>query len=183
MADGSQPPVAVRHQLRSFRRAFSLVELTMVMLVMGILAAVAAPRYFESIARFRVEAAALRIAADLNHVRARAKMKGLSAPEWVVFYPNFELYQLVNDPDPNWKSYEYWVDLWKSAYPVDLVSVEFTNTAGFTSNSSVKFDLYGKACSGDFLPAPLVSGEIIVQSGNQQRTVTIDPVTGEARVL
>jgi len=164
------------------RHGFTLIELSIVMLVMGILAAAATPRYFESISRWRVEAAARRIAADLNHVRNRAKMKGPFEEEWVHFYPATEEYELVDDPDPDRKDNEYWVDLSKTAYPVDLVSVQFTNSVGFTSNIRVKFDLFGKARVGASPIAPLTSGQIIVASGNQQRSVIIDPVTGEAGV-
>jgi prepilin-type N-terminal cleavage/methylation domain-containing protein len=169
--------------LRPLRRGLTLIELTIVMLIMGIMAAAASPRYFESISRFRVEAAATRIAADLNHVRGRAKMKGPLEEEWVCFYPATEKYEMVDDPDPDREANEYWVDLSKTAYPVDLVSATFVSTSGFTSSKTVKFDLFGMARVGNSPILPLASGQIIVQCGGQQRTITIDPVTGEASVL
>ncbi len=46
------------------RNAFTLIEVVTVMLSMGIMIALAAPQYFDAVARFRVEAAAKRIAAS-----------------------------------------------------------------------------------------------------------------------
>jgi len=72
------------------RSGISLVELVITMLILGILASVAAPRYFDAVARFRVEAAAKRIAADLNLTREAAISKGVA--ESVNFYDSFDRY-------------------------------------------------------------------------------------------
>ena len=162
---------------------YTLIEIAITMLIMSILAAVAAPRYIGATARYRVEAAAQRIVADLNHVRRRAMMKGPVQEEWVSFYPATEQYEMHDDPDPDHPSSEYWVDLSETAYPVDLVSAAFTNTVAATSTQTVKFDMYGYAKSGTAPVAPLASGQIVVTSGSEQRTIVIDPVTGKASIL
>jgi len=164
------------------RSAYTMVEVVMVMLVMGILAAVAAPRYSSSTASFRVEAAAKRIVADLNYVRLRARMTGNASEGWVSFFPSLEKYRLTAVPDPDHPSNEYWIDFAKTAYPVDLVSATFTNVLGVTSAEALKYDLYGFPKSGTSPIAALASGQIVVASGGQQRTVVIDPVTGKASV-
>jgi prepilin-type N-terminal cleavage/methylation domain-containing protein len=165
---------------------YTLIEVAIVMLVMSILAAVAAPRYLEATNRFRVEAAAKRIAADLNLVRENANSKGGTADgEWVTFDDNQDNYRLWSNPDIDRPGSEYWVHLQKTAYPVDLVHAKFTNANGYTSWSTLKYDMHGCAKSGSppgFPDAPLTSGQIVVQSGSEQRTVVISPVTGKASV-
>lgn len=59
-------------------RGVTLVELTMVVLIIDILAMVAAPRHIGSLAHFRVEAAARRIAADLEWARQTARTTGVN---------------------------------------------------------------------------------------------------------
>ena len=50
----------------------------MVLVIVGIVAAIAVPRYFHAIARYRANAAAQRIVADLELARTSARTAGLS---------------------------------------------------------------------------------------------------------
>jgi len=93
-----------------------------------------------------------------------------------------EKYHMLFTPDPDHPSNDYSVEFSKTAYPVDLVFAAFTNTLGVTDNVTVIYDMYGTPKSGFSPIAPLVSGQIVVASGDLQRTVIIDPVTGKASV-
>ena len=122
----------------------------------------------------------------LNLARANANSKGgVASGEWVSFYPLSDYYELNGDPDIDHPEDEYRIYLAKTAYPVDLVSATFTNENGYTSNTTIKYDMYGRANSGSPPSSPdahLTSGQIVVASAGQQRTVVISPVTGKARV-
>lgn len=61
------------HGRASFPRAFSLVELVMVLVIAAVLAAIAVPRFAESAARARVASAAERLGAELVMTRDRAR--------------------------------------------------------------------------------------------------------------
>src|SRR5688500_9245400 len=57
---------------------FTLIEIVMVLFIMAIVAAMAAPRYSQAIARYRLESAAGRVAADLEYARALARSTSTS---------------------------------------------------------------------------------------------------------
>jgi prepilin-type N-terminal cleavage/methylation domain-containing protein len=67
-----------RVALGAARRAFSLIELVVVILIVAIFTAIAAPRFTESAARSRVTAAADRLGAEIMLTRERAR--AASAP-------------------------------------------------------------------------------------------------------
>lgn len=165
-----------RHQAAvRFRAAegFTLIELVIVVLILGIMAAVAAPRYRDSLSRFRVEATAKRVASDLQYARRIAKTSG--AEQSVEFTPNADQYELVGVSHPDHPDSGYVVDLSKTGYPATLALVDFDG------NTDVTFDMYGRPFTGSPL-APITSGTIIVQSGPEQRVIVIDPTTGKTNV-
>jgi prepilin-type N-terminal cleavage/methylation domain-containing protein len=142
---------------------FSLVEIVVVMLILGIMAAVAAPKFASALHQYRAEAAATRIKADLGLVRQHAI--ATSSQQKVQFSVATNGYNMPGLPDLNHAGQAYAVDLAVYPYHAEL---ESTSLGG---DSLLQFDRYGKPDGG---------GTITVRSGEYQRTVTIDPETGKA---
>ncbi len=140
------------------RRGFTLAELLLVMVILGMLTAIAAPRYSGFIARRHVEAAARRVAADLSLAQRRARSS--SASQAVNFNVPGDFYELPGVSDPDHKSLAYKVSLGDEPYRATIVSADFGGTADVT------FDGYGVPDSG---------GWVTLGVGTYRKTVTVDP--------
>jgi len=151
--------------VRARRGAFTLLELLVVMAIMSVLAAMAVPRYGRAMARYRVEAAARRVQADLAYARQRART--LSQGVTVSFDAAAETYSIVGMPDPDRKKASYQVDVSQSPYLGSIDSVDFGGAA------TVTFSGFG---------IPDAGGDVKVGSGNYTKTVYVDGVTGEASI-
>ena len=147
------------------RAAFTLIEMVIVVLIMGIMAAVAAPRFSDSLCRFRAEAAARRIAADLTLASQQAEAG--EADRQVQFSLPANSYSLPGYMDPDHPDIEYEVYLSKTGHPANLVSCDFGG------DSFVTFDMYGK---------PQNAGTVVVQSGGDQKTVRVNGTTGRVTI-
>lgn len=147
------------------RAGFTLVELVIVVMIVGIVAAVAAPRYAATISRYRVEAAAKRIEIDLKLARRQAKIA--SAGQSIQFDTVAHSYVLPGVPHIDHPNLDYRVELAKTPYDSSITLVNFGGDA------ELLFDGYG---------CPDSAGTVVVQSGEYQKTVVVDPDTGEAKV-
>ena len=148
------------------RAGVTILELIIVLMVMAILTAAAAPKFFDSLARYRAEAAAQRIAHDLRLARRQAK--SISASQSVVFNsPAAHQYELTGMDDPDRPGQTYVVSVAAEPYMATIV------TADFNGDATVIFDGYGQPDSG---------GSVTVQSGAHQRTVTLDADSGKVDV-
>ncbi len=151
-------------RIKHHYRAFSLVELTMAMAIMGILAAIAMPRYARAISRYRAGAAAHRIAHDIAQVQSVARMTSTS--QTIAFQS--DRYQMNNVRDMDSAATNSTVMLRAEPYLASLSAVTLTGGA-----SAITFDGYGQ---------PGCAGSLTVQSGTSSRIVVIDGVTGKASV-
>lgn len=152
------------------RGGFTLLELTIVVLLVGILAAAAAPRIGEAVTRQQADAAARRIKADLEWARRSARLAGLSRTVAVNVTTN--RYDMAGIADPNHPGQTYGVDLGQTGYAVTLASVTPPPAQG-SSTTNITFDMYGR---------PAKDATVVIQQGSEQRTVRVDGVTGQVSI-
>jgi len=148
---------------RGRRAGFTVIELVIVVLIVGIMAAAAVPRYSDSLLRYRADAAARRIAADLATARARARATSSNQAVTFTVPPAGNRYRITGMKDPNGFTTTYTVDLAAAPYLATL------GTVNLGGDTSLIFNGYG---------IPDSTGTIVVQAGQYTRTITIDPNTG-----
>ena len=152
---------------RRRRRAFSLIELVLVVAAIAVMSAIAIPRYSGAIARYRVNMAARRVVADLALARAAARSSG--AGQVVSFATPADGYTMTGLAAPDGRTGDYVVRLADDPYRVTVASAAFSTAE--PPAQSVRFTRFGVPESG---------GVIVLRSGSVERTVLLDPVTGRA---
>ena len=152
------------------RTGITLADVVIATLILGILAASAGPRYLSALQRFRLEAAARRIAADLELARRHARQTG--EPQAVKFDAAADTYSLVDYPDPARPKQNYSVDLATTSYPAQLMDVSVDGA------DTVIFDRYGRP----WPPAgvPLVDAYIDVEVAARIQRIRLNPLSGKA---
>jgi prepilin-type N-terminal cleavage/methylation domain-containing protein len=138
------------------RHGFTLIELTIVIMTIGILAAAAAPKYRDSLVYYRLDAAARRIGNDLRYARQYArkscKVQSLS------FSVASDNYTTTTVQDMNRRGTGFTVNL-ATEYSVDVI------TADFGGSPTLQFDIFGR---------PNQAGTVVIQSNSTQLTITLD---------
>jgi MSHA pilin protein MshC len=149
------------HSARPIRRAFSLVELVIVVLILGIISATAAPKFARSLRQSRLDAACLRVKADLNLARQTAISR--SSSQSLQFTNGSATYTLPGMTHPDHPSLAYSVNLSGEPYGATV------SAATFGGSSTVQFDRFGQ---------PTAGGTVTVAVGTSTKTVTVEATNG-----
>lgn len=145
------------------RCSFSLIELVVVLVIIGIISGVAIPRFAHAAVRSRVQAAARRVMTDLNRLRRHAFQT--STKQAVVFDLTTHAYAMAGLSDPDKPGAYYIVSLADEPYQAEI------SAANFSGQAKCVFDGFGK---------PEVGGIVTVKIGEDSRSIIVNPDTGEA---
>lgn len=146
------------------RRAFSLIELVLVMTIISVLAAIAVPRYASALSRYRADAAARRVIVDLDYARRHAINASTSVV--VQVSSSQDSITIVGVPSLDDPAKPWVTDLSKEPYHADIVISSFPM-------GKVTFDGYG---------TPDTTGGLQISSGGETRWVILDKDTGKATI-
>lgn len=147
------------------RRGYSLIELLMVMTIVGVVAAIAAPRYGNAASRYAAESAAHRIAADLEQARELAK--GASTSYVVSFKTGAGAYEFGPAGTDASSPFFQVVRVDREPYGVTIESADFASTKVLTFNG------YG---------VPDAGGSVLITKGSRSYRVSVAANSGKCTV-
>lgn len=147
-------------------RGFTLAELLVALLMVGIMAAIALPKMTDSLRRRQLAMAANRIVADIH--RAQSAAHSTSSSKVITFNTGLHQYTIAGVSSLETSAAIYTVRLADEPFQCRLASVW-----GQTGTQLLTFNGYGEADT---------SGAIIITSGSEQKTIAFSAATGKAVV-
>ena len=160
------------------RGGFTLIEVMLVVLILGIAAAVVVPMA-SSAGSLQIRAAANMVSADLEYAKSMAISRGQAYS--VLFDKTNETYRILDHTGtvithPVKKGFNYVIDF-KNDGRLDRVNIDTVSFGSSSPNNKVTFDYLGSPYDngGTSLSNP---GVVTLRSGGAVRTVRVEPVTG-----
>jgi len=157
--------LATRPSLRP-PRGFTLFELTIVLAIVVIVSAIALPRYWSSIARYRVDIAARRLAADISLAQSHARTSGQFHN--IQFTRGSLTYTLPEETSFTESPTGYVVNLDASPFNVSVLSFALSD-----GGKTITFDGFGQAAQ---------SATIQLGAIGHSRTITLNQASGAVNV-
>jgi prepilin-type N-terminal cleavage/methylation domain-containing protein len=151
----------------SHRAGFTLLELAVALLIIGLLASLIAPRFAQTMTANRAEMAARRLTADLRRVQDTARITSGSLVVRFTVSPTASLYEAPGLPDLDHRGGHYVVRLYDDPYRVQITAVSLGG------DNELVFDGHGK---------PDTAGTITLRAGDHVRTITVDGPSGHTAV-
>jgi prepilin-type N-terminal cleavage/methylation domain-containing protein len=142
-------------------RAFTIVELAVVVAIIALMAGIAIPRMASATTRYQLDFAARRIVVDIARARANARLTGVT--QTLTFDLTLHRYTVTGTATGTTRGTT--VDLTASPFYSKIVS------ASFGGSPAIAFDVYGQPVSG---------GTVVIKAGAVTRTVTLDGASGQA---
>ena len=152
-------------------RAFSLLELIIVMLIIGITAAIAAPRFSDAMRVARLRAAANQLAAHIDYIRNVARNEARATS--LICDNKLHSYRSPEVDFPDRRGERIEVQLLRD-YDAD-----FRLVADFDDATTLAFDFEGTPYVGS---DPMASGQVLLRVGSDAFGVIITPGTGQTVV-
>lgn len=137
----------------------------MVLAIIGILTAIAAPRYSFAIERYRLEMAANRVAGDIRLAQSLARARGATAT--ISFATSSSTYAIAGLTSTDRVGEAFGVDLSREPFGVKILSVDFAGTNTLTIKG------FGTPASG---------GTVRLTRGTLSTVVSVASGSGEVSV-
>lgn len=145
----------------TIRCGFTLIELVLVIAIMLVIAAIAAPRYSAAVERYRLETAARRVAADISLARAIAMASGAS--QTISFDCAAGTYVVSGTNSFERPNRSYVVSLGQEPFRAGIQSADFGGSSTLTING------YG---------LPAAGGRVDLNGASGAKSVLVDGTTG-----
>ena len=157
---------------RYMRQGVSIVEITVTVMILGILAAIASPIYSRSLVNYRVDVATQRIIQDIEQTKQVARQKNSS--QMIAFSTSDHGYKISGVQSLDKAGQTYLVSLGNAPYQCQLLSLAKVDepTVAIT-NLDVTFDRFGMPNYGILLR---------VGTGTIQRQIFVAPISGRVSV-